>query len=80
MDNFQTGTLAILFTSLRIRENNLIMELADSLLQPTMALGTEDRRIRVMMAARKATLSIPPCNKGYGKPPLAKWVRHTVLC
>ena len=38
MDNFQAGTLAILFTSLRIRVNNLIMELADSLLQPTMGL------------------------------------------
>jgi hypothetical protein len=41
MDNFQTGTLAILFTSLRIRVNNVIMELADSLLEPTMALETE---------------------------------------
>ena len=38
MDNFQTGTLAILFTSLRVRENDLILELADSLLQPTVAL------------------------------------------
>jgi hypothetical protein len=43
MDNFQTGTLAILFTSLRIRVNNLIMELAGSLLQPPMALKTEDK-------------------------------------
>lgn len=47
MDNFQTGTLAILFTSLRIRVDNLIMELADSLLQPTMALETEDRWFRM---------------------------------
>jgi hypothetical protein len=38
MNDFQTGTLAILFTSLRIREDNLVMELADSLLQPAMAL------------------------------------------
>jgi len=42
LDNFQAGTLAILFTSLRIRVDNLIMELADGLLQPTMALETDD--------------------------------------
>jgi hypothetical protein len=47
MDDFQTGTLAILFTSLRIRENNLILELADSLLQPTMALETGDKWFRM---------------------------------
>lgn len=43
MDNFQTGTFAILFMSLRVRENNLILELADSLLQSTMALETKDK-------------------------------------
>jgi len=43
MDNFQTGTLAIFFVNLRVRVNNLIMELADSLMQPTMALETEDK-------------------------------------
>ena len=47
MDNFQTGTLAILFTSLCIRVNNLIMELADSLLEPTMTLETKDRWLRI---------------------------------
>jgi hypothetical protein len=82
MDNFQTGTLAIFFTSLRVRINNLIMELADSLLQPTMALKTQKINGSECghNGARKATLSIPPCNKGYSTPPLAKWVRHTVLC
>jgi len=55
MDNFQTWALAILFMSLRIRVNNLIMELADSLLQPTMALETEDEwfRMRSWMAQRR---------------------------
>jgi len=48
MDNFQTGTLAILFTNLRVRVNNLIVELADSLLQPTMALLV----IRAMVTLR----------------------------
>jgi hypothetical protein len=38
LDDIQAGTLAILLTSLCIGEDNLIMELADSLLQPTMAL------------------------------------------
>jgi hypothetical protein len=38
LDDFQAGTLAILLTNLRVRVDNLIMELADSLLQPTMAL------------------------------------------
>ena len=82
MDNFQTGTLAIFFTSLRVRVNNLVMELADSLLQPTMAL--EVHKINDSECshdgARKVTLSIPPCNKGYSNPPLAKWVRHMALC
>jgi hypothetical protein len=47
MDNFQTGTLAILFTSLRVRVDNLVMELADSLLQPTMALEAVDKWFRM---------------------------------
>jgi hypothetical protein len=54
MDNFQTGTLAIFFTGLCIRVNNLIMELADSLLQPTMTLKTEDKWFRMLsMMARE---------------------------
>jgi hypothetical protein len=38
LDNFQAGTLAILLTSLCVRVDNIILELADSLLQPTVAL------------------------------------------
>ena len=38
LDDFQAGTLAILLTGLCIGKDDIIMELADSLLQPTMAL------------------------------------------
>ena len=82
MDNFQTGTLAILFMSLCIRVNNLIVELADSLLQPTVALETERQMVQntVMVARERQRYPVPPCNKGYGNPPLTKWVPHMVLC
>jgi hypothetical protein len=58
LDNFQAGTLAILFTSLCVRVDDLIMEFADSLLQPTMALehGSECCHD----GTRKAAVSIPP--------------------
>jgi hypothetical protein len=59
MDNFQTGTLAILFTSLRIRVDNLVMELADSLLQPTMALETQKTKwFRMQSRWRKKSHTI----------------------
>jgi hypothetical protein len=42
LDNFQARTFAILFASLCVRVDNLIMELAHSLLQPTMALNPKE--------------------------------------
>jgi hypothetical protein len=70
VDDFQTGTLAILFASLCIGVDNFIMELAHGLLQPTMALRNKNKWC--YHDAREATTSIPPCNRGYGSPPLAR--------
>jgi hypothetical protein len=50
VDDFQTGTLAILFASLCIGVDNFIMELAHGLLQPTMALK---KRIGAIMTREK---------------------------
>jgi len=41
LDDFQAGTLAILFTNLCIRVDNLVVELADGLLKRPMTLGTK---------------------------------------
>ena len=58
LNDFQAGALAILFTGLCVRVNDLIMELADSLLQPTMALEHGSECCHDGM--RKAAVSIPP--------------------